>query len=83
MAKLTMVQAINLALGQEMERDRSVLVLGEDVGQDGGVFRVTDGLLQLFSHEAPAARELRNRGLGLVNRLTPIKRWLTAGALDS
>ncbi|HNK18467.1 MAG TPA: FAD-dependent monooxygenase [Piscinibacter sp.] len=45
--------------------------------------RVTDGLLQLFSHEAPAARELRNRGLGLVNRLTPIKRWLTARALDS
>ena len=45
--------------------------------------RVTDGLLQIFSHEAPAARELRNRGLGLVNRLTPIKRWLTARALDS
>lgn len=45
--------------------------------------RVTDGLLQLFSQQAPAARELRNRGLGLVNRLTPIKRWLTARALDS
>jgi pyruvate dehydrogenase E1 component beta subunit len=42
------VQAINLALRQEMERDDSVVVLGEDVGVDGGVFRVTDGLLEAF-----------------------------------
>ena len=48
MAKLTMVQAINLALEQEMERDANVVVLGEDVGRDGGVFRVTDGLLAKF-----------------------------------
>ena len=39
-----MVEAINLALRQEMERDPAVIVLGEDVGKDGGVFRVTDGL---------------------------------------
>ena len=45
--------------------------------------RVTDGLLGLFSHEAPALRELRNRGLSLVNRLSPLKRWLTTRALDS
>jgi 2-polyprenyl-6-methoxyphenol hydroxylase-like FAD-dependent oxidoreductase len=45
--------------------------------------QVTDGLLNLFSHEAPALRELRNRGLSLVNRLPPLKRWLTARALDS
>jgi ubiquinone biosynthesis UbiH/UbiF/VisC/COQ6 family hydroxylase len=44
---------------------------------------VTDGLLRLFSHESPALRELRNRGLTLVNRLTPIKRWLTSQALGS
>jgi ubiquinone biosynthesis UbiH/UbiF/VisC/COQ6 family hydroxylase len=44
---------------------------------------VTDGLLQLFAHPAPVARELRNRGLTLVNRLTPVKRWLTARALDA
>lgn len=44
MAKLTMVEAINLALKQEMGKDDSVIVLGEDVGVDGGVFRVTDGL---------------------------------------
>jgi len=46
-----MVQAINLALAQEMELDPSVLVLGEDIGRDGGVFRVTDGLLEKFGDE--------------------------------
>lgn len=48
MAKLTMVQALNLALRQEMEKDDRVILLGEDVGLDGGVFRVTDGLIQQF-----------------------------------
>jgi len=48
MAKMTMVQAINLALRQEMEKDDRVIVLGEDVGRDGGVFRVTDGLIDKF-----------------------------------
>ncbi|WP_395140791.1 FAD-dependent monooxygenase [Schlegelella aquatica] len=45
--------------------------------------RVTDGLLHLFAHQGAPLRELRNRGLGLVNRLGPLKRWLTARALDS
>lgn len=44
---------------------------------------ITDGLMHLFAHPAPLVRELRNRGLTLANRLTPIKRWLTAQALDS
>ena len=44
MAKLNMVKALNLALLQEMERDDDVLILGEDVGVDGGVFRVTEDL---------------------------------------
>ena len=48
MAKMTMVQAINHALKQEMEKDNRVIVLGEDVGVDGGVFRVTDGLLEEY-----------------------------------
>jgi len=48
MPKLTMVQAINLALMQEMEKDDSVIVLGEDVGRDEGVFRVTAGLLEKY-----------------------------------
>ena len=48
MAKLNMVEAINLALREEMERDKSVVILGEDVGREGGVFRVTDGLQKKF-----------------------------------
>ena len=48
MPKMTMVQALNLALRQEMEKDDNVIVLGEDVGVDGGVFRVTDGLIEAF-----------------------------------
>jgi pyruvate dehydrogenase E1 component beta subunit len=51
MAKLTMVQALNLALAQEMGHDERVVLLGEDVGRDGGVFRVTDGLLDRFGPE--------------------------------
>ena len=48
MPKMTMVQAINLALKQEMARDASVLALGQDIGVNGGVFRVTEGLLDAF-----------------------------------
>ena len=51
MAKMTMVQALNLALRQEMEKDDGVIVLGEDVGVDGGVFRATDGLITQFGEE--------------------------------
>jgi pyruvate dehydrogenase E1 component beta subunit len=51
MAKMTMVQALNLALQQEMEKDDRVIVLGEDVGVDGGVFRVTDGLINQFGDQ--------------------------------
>jgi len=43
-----MVKALNLALLQEMERDADVLVIGEDVGVDGGVFRVTEDLHRTF-----------------------------------
>ena len=52
MAKMTMVQALNLALHQEMAKDDRVIVLGEDVGLDGGVFRVTDGLIHTFGSGA-------------------------------
>jgi pyruvate dehydrogenase E1 component beta subunit len=48
MTKLNMVKALNLALQGEMERDGNVLILGEDVGVDGGVFRVTDDLQRQF-----------------------------------
>ncbi|MGZ5498936.1 MAG: alpha-ketoacid dehydrogenase subunit beta, partial [Candidatus Aminicenantales bacterium] len=48
---MTMVQAINRALAGEMERDDRVVVFGEDVGRDGGVFRATDGLFDKFGPE--------------------------------
>lgn len=51
MAKLTMVQALNLALAQEMAKDDSVVLLGEDIGVNGGVFRVTEGLHARFGEE--------------------------------
>ena len=44
MAKLSMVKAITQSLDQEIKRDEKVLVFGEDVGRNGGVFRATDGL---------------------------------------
>lgn len=63
MAKMTMVQALNLALRQEMERDDSVVVLGEDVGVDGGVFRVTDGLIDQFGDERVLDTPLAESGI--------------------
>lgn len=48
MSKLNMVQAINLALKQEMEKDKDVVLIGEDIGRDGGVFRITEGILEKF-----------------------------------
>jgi len=63
MAKLTMVQAINLALAQEMEKDGRVLVLGEDVGLDGGVFRVTEGLIQRFGPQRVLDTPLAEAGI--------------------
>jgi pyruvate dehydrogenase E1 component beta subunit len=48
---LTMAQAINEALGQAMDADPRVMVLGEDVGRTGGVFRVTDGLRGRFGDD--------------------------------
>ena len=48
MAEITLVEAINRALAYELQRDPSVVVLGEDVGVNGGVFRATVGLQQRF-----------------------------------
>ncbi len=51
MTERTMVQALNNAYFLAFEKDDSVVTLGEDVGVDGGVFRVTDGLMKKFGHE--------------------------------
>jgi pyruvate dehydrogenase E1 component beta subunit len=48
MANLNLVQAINLALIQEMEKNDSIVLLGEDIGVNGGVFRVTENLQKRF-----------------------------------
>lgn len=48
MAMMTMVQAVNRALHNEMEQDGRVLLLGEDIGKNGGVFRATDELYEKF-----------------------------------
>jgi pyruvate dehydrogenase E1 component beta subunit len=61
--KLNMVQAINLALKEEMQSDESVVILGEDVGKDGGVFRVTEGLLELFGEERVIDTPLAESGI--------------------
>jgi pyruvate dehydrogenase E1 component beta subunit len=62
MAELNMVEALNLALDRAMQEDPRVLLLGEDVGVDGGVFRVTDGLYRRFGPDrvldTPLAEEL-------------------------
>jgi 2-oxoisovalerate dehydrogenase E1 component beta subunit len=48
MPEITLVQAVNLALSHALTDDARVLVIGEDVGAEGGVFRATEGLLERF-----------------------------------
>ena len=71
MAQMTMVQAINDALKSELKRDEDVLVFGEDVGVNGGVFRVTEGLQKEFGEDrvfdTPLAAE---SGIGGLHRLS-------------
>jgi pyruvate dehydrogenase E1 component beta subunit len=63
MTKMTMVQALNLALRQEMEKNDDVIVLGEDVGQDGGVFRVTDELIDIYGENRVLDTPLAEAGI--------------------
>ncbi|MGD9333063.1 MAG: alpha-ketoacid dehydrogenase subunit beta, partial [Desulfobacterales bacterium] len=63
MAKMTMVEALNLALRQEMAQDDRVILLGEDVGVDGGVFRVTDRLIDQFGEERVLDTPLAEAGI--------------------
>jgi pyruvate dehydrogenase E1 component beta subunit len=50
-AKTTLVQAVNQAMADAMEADSDVVLLGQDVGKCGGVFRATEGLLERFGKE--------------------------------
>jgi len=63
MPNLTLVQAITLGLQQEMERDDRVVILGEDVGKNGGVFRVTEGLQARFGVDRVVDTPLAESGI--------------------
>ena len=64
MAQMTMIQAITDALRTEMRNDEKVLVFGEDVGVNGGVFRATEGLQQEFGEERVFDTPLAESGIG-------------------
>ncbi|MCL5884655.1 MAG: alpha-ketoacid dehydrogenase subunit beta, partial [Deltaproteobacteria bacterium] len=63
MATMTLVQAIRDALGYEMERDPRVVLLGEDIGKSGGVFRATEGLWARFGPERVVDTPLAEAGI--------------------
>ena len=78
MAIHNIIEAVNLALKEEMKRDDRVIVLGEDVGVNGGVFRATVGLLEEFGDNRVIDTPLSENGivasaLGMaVNGLRPV-----------
>ena len=78
MVVANIVQAVNLALKKEMEKDSTVMVMGEDVGKNGGVFRVTDGLQAQFGENRVVDTPLAELGIvgtaiGLaVNGMKPV-----------
>ena len=63
MAELLLVEAVNDALHVEMERDASVMVMGEDVGKLGGVFRATAGLQERFGVDRCVDTPLAEAGI--------------------
>jgi pyruvate dehydrogenase E1 component beta subunit len=63
MPNWTMVQAINQTLALELERDSRVLIFGEDVGKNGGVFRVTDQLQERFGEKRVFDTPLAESGI--------------------
>jgi pyruvate dehydrogenase E1 component beta subunit len=63
MPNLTMVEALNLALDQSLERDDRVVVMGEDVAVNGGVFRVTRGLLDKYGRQRVMDTPLAEAGI--------------------
>src|SRR6266545_8191455 len=63
MPEMTLVEAVRQALHEELARDPSVIVLGEDVGRHGGVFRATDGLQKEFGEERVIDTPLAELGI--------------------
>ncbi len=64
MAQMTMIQAITDALRTELRNDPNVLVFGEDVGVNGGVFRATEGLQKEFGEDRVFDTPLAESGIG-------------------
>ena len=64
MAQMTMIEAITDAMRIELERDKNVLVFGEDVGKNGGVFRATDGLQKQFGEDRVFDTPLAESAIG-------------------
>ncbi|CAM3091591.1 alpha-ketoacid dehydrogenase subunit beta [Filibacter tadaridae] len=64
MAQMTMIQAINDAMRSQLNNDENVLVFGEDVGNNGGVFRATEGLQKEFGEERVFDTPLAESGIG-------------------
>src|SRR3989344_8095005 len=63
MSKLNIVEAINLGLKQEMKKNKNIIIIGEDIGVNGGVFRVTDGLQKEFSSKRVIDSPLAESGI--------------------
>ncbi|MGD0257549.1 MAG: alpha-ketoacid dehydrogenase subunit beta [Thermoplasmata archaeon] len=63
MTELTLVQAVNRGLQQAMRDDPDVLLLGEDIGVNGGVFRATEGLLKEFGEDRVLDTPLSETGI--------------------
>lgn len=64
MAEMTMIQAITDAMRTELKNDENVLVFGEDVGQNGGVFRATEGLQDEYGEDRVFDTPLAESGIG-------------------
>ncbi|MGB5086284.1 MAG: alpha-ketoacid dehydrogenase subunit beta [Methylocystis silviterrae] len=63
MSEITLVEAVNLALARAMSEDEDVLLLGEDIGVNGGVFRATNGLQARFGRERVIDTPLAEGGI--------------------
>ncbi len=78
MVKANIVQAVNMAMKQELKLDKSVIIMGEDVGVNGGVFRATDNLQKEFGKnrviDTPLSEEaIVGTAIGMaVNGLKPL-----------
>jgi len=62
-AEMNIVEAVNAAMRLEMERDERVMVMGEDVGKSGGVFRATEGLQELYGEDRVVDTPLSESGI--------------------